>query len=758
MQLARKRRGENNSIIKHDSRKVKSSFIILLALLLANGIILFIATTQARARMQETSKELIITRMQDNVSAIEMKLVTYQQTLYSLSVDENVFWLKNWYEQNDLERIKLYNNVVQRVKSIEIPDAHILNLYICYPGSNIVIDNGMYEFIGYETVPEEYWSSLQSVEPNFYTTVHEDNGSKKITQFLMVHKIGAAVKKNGFIVMELDPDTIIATLEVTNNLEDESVCVTDTACGEQLYCEGSLSEAELEALTNGLDGKAHGIAALGRVKYFVSVNNISIAGWKYVTAVPLRNLIGVSMFDTSVWLMIFTCLVIALLFSIFGINMAYKPIDKLYNLAIKHANKPEQADKGIYLTRVFDRMLDENDNMRESIKKSLPVLREKVLMQIVMQEESENLHGGMLENLNINFGCEFFRIAVISYDINESSDTMEMLKVEVFNEYWKECLSEQGTVYIVLFEPKKFFFVINYEDETKDSSYWRDWFTKNIEAFKEEFSCDITGGMSLKKTSVKELNAAFVEALKTYERQIVVGPGFMEIYDKHYRFHQHQISYPFELTQNLLNILKTQDSKKADAVIGDIEEFFNQNPPKNQFVLRQILLHMSGEIRKLLIDTGIDEEHNERLDKECLKMIEAGNLKGYIQSLKKLAYKVQETYKQYYSSGRHNMVMDIKNYIEENYSKPITPTDIAKQFYISPTYLYRLMKSERNMSPAHYVTKIRCEKALAKLRDTELPVKTISKICGFDSSQSFYRNFKKAYGCTPSEYRNTLNT
>ena len=757
MQLARKRREKNNSVIKHDSRKVKSSFIILLALLLANGIILFTATTQARARMQETSKELIFTRMQDNVSVIDMKLVTYQQTLYSLSVDENVFWLKNWYEYQDLERIKLYNNVTKRITSIEIPDANILNLYICYPESNIVIDNGMYEFKGYETIPEEDWSSLESVEPNFYITVQEENGTKKISQFLMVHKIGAAVQKNGFIVMELDPQLIVEVLGVSNNLDDESVCVADAA-GEQLYCEGSLSKGEFASLVSGLDNKAQGIVSLDKVKYFVAFSNIPITGWEYVTAVPLKNLIGVSMFDTSVWLMIFTCLLIALLFSIFGINMAYKPIDKLYNLAIKHANKPEQADKGIYLTRVFDRMLDENDNMRESIKKSLPILQEKVLMQIVMQEESENLHGGMLENLNISFDSEFFRIAVISYDINESSDTMEMLKVEVFNEYWKECLSGQGTVYIVLFEPKKFFFVINYDDERKDSSYWRDWFTEYIEAFKEEFSCDITGGMSLKKTSVKELNAAFVEALKTYERQIVVGPGFMEIYDKHYRFHQHQISYPFELTQNLLNVLKTQDSKNADAIIKSIEEFFSENPPKNQFVLRQILLHMSGEIRKLLIDTGIDEEHNERLDKECLKMIEAGNLKGYIESLKKLAYKVQETYKEYYSSGRHNMVMDIKNYIEENYSEPITPTDIAKQFYISPTYLYRLMKSERNMSPAHYVTKIRCEKALTKLRDTELPVKSISKLCGFDSSQSFYRNFKKAYGCTPSEYRNTLHT
>lgn len=52
-----------------------------------------------------------------------------------------------------------------------------------------------------------------------------------------------------------------------------------------------------------------------------------------------------------------------------------------------------------------------------------------------------------------------------------------------------------------------------------------------------------------------------------------------------------------------------------------------------------------------------------------------------------------------------------------------------------------------------YIMNLRMKTAAALLRDTQAPISSISEQVGIDNLSYFYRQFKRIYSCTPTEYR-----
>jgi AraC-like DNA-binding protein len=94
-----------------------------------------------------------------------------------------------------------------------------------------------------------------------------------------------------------------------------------------------------------------------------------------------------------------------------------------------------------------------------------------------------------------------------------------------------------------------------------------------------------------------------------------------------------------------------------------------------------------------------------------------------------------------------------RQYIEEQYSYPITVEDVAGYTGISRSYLFRLFQGAMNQSPKEYLLKYRIGQACQLLNQTDLPVGSIAHSVGFEDNLYFSKVFKKYKSCTPSEYR-----
>lgn len=90
-------------------------------------------------------------------------------------------------------------------------------------------------------------------------------------------------------------------------------------------------------------------------------------------------------------------------------------------------------------------------------------------------------------------------------------------------------------------------------------------------------------------------------------------------------------------------------------------------------------------------------------------------------------------------------------YIRLNYQSEITINDVAGHAGISERYLRRLFSQYLNLSPLDYLNQIRINKSIELLRNTEMSVKEICFLCGFQSPQYFSRIFKQQTGISPRE-------
>lgn len=95
----------------------------------------------------------------------------------------------------------------------------------------------------------------------------------------------------------------------------------------------------------------------------------------------------------------------------------------------------------------------------------------------------------------------------------------------------------------------------------------------------------------------------------------------------------------------------------------------------------------------------------------------------------------------------------ILSYINENYKKQLTITEVSKALGVSTTVISSMFSQKMNTSFVMYINSLRVRWAKKLLRSTDSGMKEIAVSSGFKSQRSFYRLFQDSCGMTPGEYR-----
>lgn len=103
------------------------------------------------------------------------------------------------------------------------------------------------------------------------------------------------------------------------------------------------------------------------------------------------------------------------------------------------------------------------------------------------------------------------------------------------------------------------------------------------------------------------------------------------------------------------------------------------------------------------------------------------------------------------------LVQRAREYIQTNYSKPISLNEVASALEVNPAYLSSTFKSERGEPYSKYLLRLRMERAALLLRThTAAKVSDIASEVGYLSVKHFDSVFKKYYGVTPNAYRGSI--
>jgi AraC-like DNA-binding protein len=91
--------------------------------------------------------------------------------------------------------------------------------------------------------------------------------------------------------------------------------------------------------------------------------------------------------------------------------------------------------------------------------------------------------------------------------------------------------------------------------------------------------------------------------------------------------------------------------------------------------------------------------------------------------------------------------------IEEHLAEPLTVAFLAQEFNLSPSRFAHLFRQEFGISPMRYLHAQRMERARLLLEETFLTVKEIMVRVGCSDPSHFARDFRRAYGLPPKEWR-----
>ncbi|HZG78209.1 MAG TPA: response regulator [Paenibacillus sp.] len=107
------------------------------------------------------------------------------------------------------------------------------------------------------------------------------------------------------------------------------------------------------------------------------------------------------------------------------------------------------------------------------------------------------------------------------------------------------------------------------------------------------------------------------------------------------------------------------------------------------------------------------------------------------------------------SDSRSQIVHEAKRIIQQRYHENLTLQSVSEQVHVTPVWLSKLFKKETEMNFLEYITDVRMQKAAELLADLNHKVYQISYLVGYQDPVHFSKLFKRKYGCTPQEYRNS---
>lgn len=127
-----------------------------------------------------------------------------------------------------------------------------------------------------------------------------------------------------------------------------------------------------------------------------------------------------------------------------------------------------------------------------------------------------------------------------------------------------------------------------------------------------------------------------------------------------------------------------------------------------------------------------------------------------IEQLVQLAHLIIENVRLARFSNGKLIIDSVRQYLDEHYASEISLTLLSEIFHINSTYLSETFKNHVGQNFSDYLVNLRMEKAQHFLKDKQLKIIDVANLVGFSSSGYFSTVFKKHFGQTPAEFRQSL--
>jgi len=111
-----------------------------------------------------------------------------------------------------------------------------------------------------------------------------------------------------------------------------------------------------------------------------------------------------------------------------------------------------------------------------------------------------------------------------------------------------------------------------------------------------------------------------------------------------------------------------------------------------------------------------------------------------------------------YQAPKANIPEKCMQLIQEHFSESIDMDRLAREMFVSPSYLNRVFKRRYGTTPILYLNRYRIEVAREMLVQTDSKISAVARFVGLEDPKHFAKLFKRTTGYTPAAYREAFTS
>ncbi|WP_026342102.1 response regulator transcription factor [Paenibacillus fonticola] len=270
----------------------------------------------------------------------------------------------------------------------------------------------------------------------------------------------------------------------------------------------------------------------------------------------------------------------------------------------------------------------------------------------------------------------------------------------------------------------------------------------------QELNLSVTFGIGTLQERAAGIGQSFEEARYALSYKVIKGEGAVIPYPDTVNLTGRRHPVPEELINKLEAEL---DNMNEEGCVGIIREIFRGMEAQQSMSPTDLQLHciniLLSSVRKMSFQ---QLQQNDFLGRNILSLEAISSFrtlerleKWMIQIIRRIiVFKLEHNVPK-----KKDIIAEVKEYVSQHYSDPITLAELASRFFISPYYLSQLFKQKTGDTYINFLGQVRIGKAKELLERTDLKVYEICERVGYLDTQHFARLFEKLTGQRPSEYR-----
>jgi two-component system response regulator YesN len=501
-------------------------------------------------------------------------------------------------------------------------------------------------------------------------------------------------------------------------------------------------------------------------EYTVSYIASTVNDWQYVSIIPSHFVTRKIRYIGYVTLVVvIVSLLISMVLAFFLSRKLYHPIGDILNsidsLAVNHicGEAEVKTDELNFIAKMIRYLYSEKENWQNVYEKSLPMLKEKFLADIVEGKVDRLELTEIGKRLDLYFDAELFQTVIGEIDEYQErkeilADAVQLKLIRMLNRMATEILAGKALGYAFRKGNSQFCLVINLNQASHEAGIVYDLLTRIAAACYRNFGLTLTMGVGNVYQQVDGCATSYQQALAALKHKIGKGPNSIIHYDEIHNTPGRSFDYPIETERQISNLLKAGELNSVLALFDEvvtrnlagkrnspemIENLFNALAAtivRTVYDLHFTMEEVFGEAFNIYVDLGARRTVAEK--QEYLTGLFT-TVVAYVKE-KRLAHN-QKIYEQ------------ILEYISRNYATDLGLDRVAEAVGLSSSYLSWIFKEISGTNFVDFINQFRIEKAKELLTAGRANISEVALQVGYSNSNTFIKVFKKYEGITPGQFR-----